>query len=122
VQHIYLATGALFLKIKNITTVKMSSGGGAIGISSISNNLAKSTIESIERDQKSSLEEPEISVEKGELLVTSNRLDTQEEIAHLLSNEDPFPEDADAEIEAQQFTFRAVLVGCILGGVIAASK
>jgi hypothetical protein len=122
VQYIYLVTGALLLKIKNITIVKMSSGGGAIGISSVSNNLAESTIESIERDQKSSSEEPEISVEKGGFLETSTRVDTQEEIAHLLSNEDPFPEDPDAEIETQQFTFRAVLVGCILGGVIAASK
>ncbi|TFK48797.1 OPT oligopeptide transporter [Heliocybe sulcata] len=36
--------------------------------------------------------------------------------------EDPFPEDPNAEPELQQFTFRAVFVGSILGGVIAASN
>ena len=35
--------------------------------------------------------------------------------------DDPFPMDLDAP-EEQQFTFRAVFVGCALGAVISASK
>ncbi|EMC91390.1 hypothetical protein BAUCODRAFT_80544 [Baudoinia panamericana UAMH 10762] len=40
----------------------------------------------------------------------------------MLSHEEQFPIDPDAEEELHQFTFRAVFVGCVLGGVIAASN
>jgi hypothetical protein len=40
----------------------------------------------------------------------------------MLFHEDPLPIDTDAPVETQQFTIRAVLVGCILGDVISASK
>ncbi|KAG1800107.1 OPT oligopeptide transporter protein-domain-containing protein [Suillus subaureus] len=36
--------------------------------------------------------------------------------------DDPFPEDPDAPVEDQQLTVRAVVVGCILGAIIAASN
>jgi hypothetical protein len=39
-----------------------------------------------------------------------------------INTDDPFPESPDAPIEDQQLTVRAVLVGCILGGIIAASN
>lgn len=39
-----------------------------------------------------------------------------------LNTDDPFPESPDSPIEDQQLTVRAVLVGCMLGGIIAASN
>ncbi|KAG2131669.1 OPT oligopeptide transporter protein-domain-containing protein [Suillus clintonianus] len=39
-----------------------------------------------------------------------------------INTDDPFPESPDDHIEDQQLTVRAVLVGCILGGVISASN
>ncbi|KAG1732693.1 OPT oligopeptide transporter protein-domain-containing protein [Suillus paluster] len=39
-----------------------------------------------------------------------------------INTDDPFPESPDAPVEEQQLTIRAVLVGCILGGIIAASN
>ncbi|KAG1733721.1 hypothetical protein EDB19DRAFT_1830851 [Suillus lakei] len=39
-----------------------------------------------------------------------------------INTDDPFPEVPDAPVEHQQLTVRAVLVGCILGGIIAASN
>ncbi|OJT01821.1 hypothetical protein TRAPUB_7728 [Trametes pubescens] len=39
-----------------------------------------------------------------------------------LGTDNPFPVDPDALPEEQQFTFRAVFVGCALGAVISASK
>ena len=38
-----------------------------------------------------------------------------------LGTTDPFPQDPDA-VEEQQFTFRAVFVGCLLGAIVSASK
>ena len=52
----------------------------------------------------------------------STHVDKVEENAVLLSHVEQYLIDPDEEVETQQFTFRAVLVGCILGGVIAASK
>ena len=74
----------------------MSSHGGAVGIASTSSEVQESTIRYIEK--------------AGEA----------EHI--LLSHEEQFPEDPNADLETQQFTVRAVVVGCLLGGVIAASK
>ncbi|OJA20544.1 hypothetical protein AZE42_07076 [Rhizopogon vesiculosus] len=42
--------------------------------------------------------------------------------AQFINTDDPFPESPDAPIEDQQLTVRAVLVGCMLGGIIAASN
>jgi OPT family oligopeptide transporter len=39
-----------------------------------------------------------------------------------INTDDPFPVSPDAPVEDQQLTVRAVLVGCILGGIIAASN
>ncbi|KAG1733724.1 OPT oligopeptide transporter protein-domain-containing protein [Suillus lakei] len=39
-----------------------------------------------------------------------------------INTDDPFPESPDAPVEDQQLTVRAVLVGCILGGIVAASN
>jgi hypothetical protein len=49
-------------------------------------------------------------------------LNTVQDYSQAFSHEDPFPVDEDAIQEDHQFTFRAVFVGCLLGGVIAASK
>jgi len=59
------------------------------------------------------------SLERGEVIEVD---ESKDEDPLMLSSSDPFPEDPSAEVETQQFTVRAVLVGCILGGVIAASK
>jgi len=97
----------------------MSSSGGAIGISSTSTEVELATAEEIEKDSHSGSNDPSLTTEKGEVRVIAADSD-QDHI--LLSHEEQFPDDPDGEIETQQFTFRAVLVGCILGGVIAASK
>ena len=97
----------------------MSTAGGAIGISSTSDELAESTIQNIERDSKiSDPNDASINLEKGEAIV----VESTEENALLLSHKEQFPVDPNETEETQQFTVRAVLVGCILGGVIAASK
>jgi hypothetical protein len=99
-----------------------------MGISSASDGLAQSTINSIEKEPiESSSKESDIGVEKGAAIALANSVsvdsgDNEEEATYLLSHEEPFPLDPDAEEETHQFTIRAVLVGCLLGGVIAASK
>lgn len=65
--------------------------------------------------------DPITRVEKGEIVAAEpRRLDDQDQDLQTLY-EEQFPIDENAPIETQ-FTVRAVLVGCILGGVIAASK
>ncbi|KAG2151124.1 OPT oligopeptide transporter protein-domain-containing protein [Suillus bovinus] len=54
--------------------------------------------------------------------ITSVSGDSKEPPAQFLNTDDPFPENPDAPVEEQQLTVRAVLVGCILGGIIAASN
>jgi hypothetical protein len=49
-------------------------------------------------------------------------IDHDQDNALVFSHEDPFPIDPNEELETQQFTVRAVLVGSCLGGVITASK
>lgn len=94
----------------------MISTGGAAGISSTSSELTDATIQCI--NEKPASNDPSINVEKGEVTnVENNEIDTL-----LLSHEEQFPIDPNEEQETQQFTFRAVFVGCVLGGVIAASK
>ncbi|KDQ62137.1 hypothetical protein JAAARDRAFT_121385 [Jaapia argillacea MUCL 33604] len=65
-------------------------------------------------------------IEKGHHVDTSTNSvdDTHEEddSQRVFGTSDPFPEDPNAEPELQQFTFRAVFVGSILGGVISASN
>ena len=41
---------------------------------------------------------------------------------HTINTDDPFPIDPHSPVEERQFTLRAVLVGCALGGVISASN
>jgi hypothetical protein len=96
----------------------MSSYGGALGIASASSEVEKSMIANISKDSKSTSSDPSIREEKGEAAV----VDATEDDHLLLSHEEQFPEDPNGEVETQQFTVRAVLVGCVLGGVIAASK
>lgn len=100
----------------------MTTVGGAIGISSGSEQVTNATICDIEKDSKSSSSnDPSLNIEKGEAINVKNVEDVEEDHL-LLSHEEQFPIDPNAEEETQQFTARAVLVGCILGGVIAASK
>ena len=63
---------------------------------------------------KQEIETTEVSVEDG-------KTDEYEE-QKVLSVTEPFPVDPDAPVEEQQFTVRAVLTGCCLGGLIAASN
>ena len=93
-----------------------------MGIASASNELESDTIKYIEKDSGNSSEtDPSINVEKGEV-VTYTQPGTDDEDVTFMSSDDPFPIDPDEIPEPQQFTVRAVLVGCILGAVIAASK
>lgn len=57
------------------------------------------------------------SSEKGHVVDVSRRASDFDEGTVLLSHEEQFPIDPNAEEETQQLTFRAVFVGCCLGGV-----
>lgn len=70
----------------------------------------------------SSIERTVTSKEGHVLVATASRVDSLDPENHKLSHEFQFPIDPDAPEEEHQFTFRAVFVGCVLGGVIAASK
>ncbi|KAK5113887.1 hypothetical protein LTR85_010420 [Meristemomyces frigidus] len=100
----------------------MSANGGALGIGTASDTVQVATIYEIEKDDdhKTSSSDPSIVAEKGEIVDVSPVVDEAE--AHIfLSHEEQFPIDPDAP-EEQQLTFRAIFVGCVLGGVIAASN
>ena len=94
----------------------MTDNGGAMGTGSISTEIAKETIKGLDEDSPAT--STDIRMEKGDTFTVRERRGSTISI----SNDEPFPEDPDGEIETQQFTVRAVLVGCLLGGLIAASK
>lgn len=96
----------------------MSANGGAVGISATSAVVEQSTIKYIEKDPKSLAEDASSNEEQGEIIDDSN----DDEEINFLSHEEQFPIDPNEQLETQQFTFRAVFVGSLLGGVIAASK
>jgi len=61
-----------------------------------------------------------VNIEQGEVYqMNINGFDGQ---IVVLSTSEPWDEDEAGLIETQQFTFRAVFVGCCLGAVIGASK
>ena len=105
----------------------MSYNGGAVGVSSASYELTESTIKSIEKDsnstsQNTSIHEEHGEVKQAEVIKVDNVDSAEDDGTGLLSHEEPFPIDPNEVHEEQQFTVRAVVVGCILGGIIAASK
>lgn len=88
-----------------------------------SHELQDYTIKGIAKETVASSSKTSDSIEKGDDLgydIQPVQSIDQGEVL-MMSSDDPFPQDPNAE-EEQQFTVRAVLVGCILGGVIAASK
>ena len=99
----------------------MATIGGAVGISSTSDDVVDYTVHNIEKDSRDASTDPSIAAEKGEV-VDIRRIDSKVDDSLLLSHEEQFPIDPDEIFEEQQFTARAVIVGCMLGGVIAASK
>lgn len=102
----------------------MSSNGGALGIGSESPEVEDYTVhEMYKEERKPSSSEPSGLAEKGEVALISQEEDEDDHAAIVaFSHEEQFPIDPNAEEETHQFTIRAVLVGCCLGGVIAASK
>lgn len=95
-----------------------------MGIGSVNPELEDYTIGEIEKeDRKPSSSDPSVRAEKGEVIAVTGHETEDDEFEHVfLSHEEQFPIDPNAEPETQQFTIRAVFVGCCLGGVIAASK
>jgi len=87
--------------------------------------LQEQTAMGIESDTAVNSEKSSTAIEKGEKKgdfgYEVEPVTSVDQGQVFLSSDEPFPVDPDAE-EEQQFTVRAVLVGCILGGVIAASK
>lgn len=102
----------------------MSSNGGALGIGSESQDVEEYTVHEIEKEKcKTSSSDPSLLAEKGEVAHISQEEDEDDHAAIVaFSHEEQFPLDPNAEEEIHQFTIRAALVGCCLGGVIAASK
>ena len=102
----------------------MSLTHGVPAAGAISEENEASLIKELEHDVKEGTHSPSNAdsfAEKGDVRVADD--DAEEEDDHvMLSHEDQFPIDPNAEEETHQFTIRAVFVGCCLGGVIAASK
>lgn len=99
----------------------MSNDAGAVGPTDGTQHVLEMTIEGIHRDDSkpSSSHDGSVQVEKGAVEELTTEVDNE---LDAFSHEHPFPPMVDAELETQQFTFRAVFVGCILGAVISASK
>ena len=95
-----------------------------MGIGSENLELENMTIKELEKDgYKNSSSEPSSVAEKGDVVdIYQTETNRTEPELDILSHEEQFPIDPDAEEETQQLTFRAVFIGCCLGGVIAASK
>ena len=91
--------------------------GGAIGTGSTT-TLTDATIRNIIKGEKTTSNDPSVNVEKGEVVTVED----DDQAIPILYHDEQFPIDPNEELETQQFTVRAVLVGCLLGGVIAASK
>lgn len=97
----------------------MSNTGGALATGTENTELTQATILNIEKDEKLGSNDPSISVENGEVVSTDDNDDSVQLLSHL----EQFPiDEVNEELETQQLTFRAILVGSVLGGVIAASK
>jgi hypothetical protein len=97
----------------------MSNTGGALATGTENTDLTQATIHNIEKDEKLSSVDPSISIENGEVVSSGDNDDSVQLLSHL----EQFPVDTvNEELETQQLTFRALFVGCVLGGVIAASK
>jgi hypothetical protein len=80
-----------------------------------------SILQELQREErKPSSSDPSVFAEKGDLVQI--REDEQQDEHIDFGHEEQFPIDPNVEEEEHQFTFRAVFVGCCLGGVIAASK
>lgn len=71
--------------------------------------------------EKKSLDSDTLAKTTLEQILSSISGDSQDQLPDL-GTVDPFPVDPDAPNEGQQFTLRAVLVGCALGAIISASK
>ncbi|MCJ1436204.1 hypothetical protein MMC27_005582 [Xylographa pallens] len=91
--------------------------GGAIGTGSTT-TLTDATIRNIIKGEKTTSNDPSVNVEKGEVITVED----EDQNIPILYHDEQFPIDPNEELETQQFTVRAVLVGCLLGGVIAASN
>lgn len=90
---------------------------------SASDTVAAATIINIEKDRSNSNDsDPAVVAEKGEMFIVEEEPEEDDDGNFLYSHEEQFPIDPNAEVEEQQFTIRAVFVGCCLGGVIAASN
>lgn len=99
----------------------MSNDAGAVGPTDGNQHVLDMTIEGIHKDDSkpSSSRDSGVQVEKGVVETLTTEVDDE---LDAFSHEHPFPPMLDAEPETQQFTFRAVFVGCVLGAVISASK
>ncbi|KAG1838579.1 OPT oligopeptide transporter protein-domain-containing protein [Suillus subalutaceus] len=80
------------------------------------------TAASQDQDRISYVQSLSSRLEKEKGAVTADITLRLEPLLQSINTDDPFPEDPDAPVEDQQLTVRAVLVGCMLGAVIAASN
>lgn len=85
-------------------------------------NPTPADVELKDYDMHSKALDPSMQAEEGEVLDHRARRRSDDQLGLMDSHDEQFPDDEEGEVETQQLTVRAVLVGCILGGVIAASK
>lgn len=102
----------------------MSAGTSANPLGGVSKEVETLTISEEKHDAGiASSTDPSIRAEKGDFYtITEDAQRTNSETPVKLTHEEQFPVDPDAPEHEPQLTVRAILVGCILGGVIAASK
>ena len=103
----------------------MSLTGGTTTTATASEEAEGSMIKEIVKDSYNdtySSSDPTVSVEKADVIDNTGQDNDNDQEDLILSHEEQFPIDPDAQEESHQFTIRAVFVGCCLGGVIAASK
>lgn len=104
----------------------MSSGTSANPLGGVAPEVLDMTISEEKHDAGiSSSRDESIAAEKGEfysIREEAQRTNSDGEPIVKLSHEEQFPIDPDTPEHEPQLTVRAILVGCILGGVIAASK
>lgn len=102
----------------------MSAGTSANPLGGVSKEVEELTISEEKHDAGlASSRDASIAAEKGDYYsITEDAQRTNSEAPVQLSHEEQFPIDPDAPEHEPQLTVRAILVGCILGGVIAASK
>lgn len=76
----------------------------------------------VEHSASSSSENEKERMSADVEVALAERAEDESDTSRTINTDDPFPIDPHSPVEERQFTLRAVLVGCSLGAIIAASN